>query len=160
MSFKAAVRAAPAPVDDAWRRGVRALANAHRSRVECADPRRLTGSIALDAALAGEADHANKPRWDYGLGYRPRRGAERAVWVEVHPAATANVGEVIDKLHWLRTWLRDEARQLETLTVTDEHIRAFVWIATGGVHIPRNSPQARRLSSQGLRMPRKILRLP
>ena len=159
MSFKAAVRAAPAPVSSAWRPGKRALANVHRSRIECTDPRRLTGSIALDAALAHEVDHANEPRWDYGLGYRPSRGSERAVWVEVHPAATTNVGEIIDKLHWLRRWLGDEARELESLTVTDGHSRPFVWIATGGVHIPPNSPQARRLSSQGLGMPRKLLRL-
>ena len=160
MSFKAAVRAAPVPVNEAWQPGKRALANAHRPRVECADPHRMTGSIALDAALANEADYASAPRWDYGLGYRTRRGAERAIWIEVHPAATANVGEVIDKLHWLRTWLRDEARQLESLTVTGGRVRPFVWIATGGVHIPRNSPQARRINTQGLRMPQKVLRLP
>ena len=160
MSFAAAVRAAPAPVDNAWQPGKRALANAHRSRIECADPHRLTGSIALDAALAGEADYTTAPRWDYGIGYQPRRGAERAVWIEVHPASTSNVGEVIDKLHWLRAWLRDEARQLESITVTDGRTRPFVWIATGGVHLSRNSPQARRLNSQGLRMPQKSLRLP
>ena len=160
MSFRAAARAAPAPVDRAWRPGKRALSSAHRSRVECEDAHRLTGSINLDSALATGARHANEPRWDYGLGYQPPHGAERAIWLEVHPAATSNVGEVITKLSWLRAWLRDEAPRLESLTVTDSDIPAFVWVATAGVHIPRNSPQARRLSSQGLRMPRRALRLP
>ena len=155
MSFKAAVRAAPAPVNRAWKPGKRALSNACRSRVECEDTRRLTGGINLDSALTKDADRANEPRWDYGLGYQPPHGAERAIWLEVHPSATSNVDEVIAKLSWLRAWLRNEAPRLESLTVTDSDIPAFVWVATAGVHIPRNSPQARRLSSQGLRMPRE-----
>ena len=160
MSFKAAVQAAPAPVNDAWQPGKRALSNVHRSRVECADPQRITGSIALDAVLARDADHANAQRWDYGLGYRPRNGNERAIWVEVHPASTSNVSEVIAKLRWLRAWLRDEAHNLDSLTVADEDGLPFVWIATAGVHIVPNSPQARKLSSEGIHRPQKALRLP
>ena len=160
MSFKAAVRAAPPPVDRAWKPGKRALPRAHHARAKCEDAHRLTGSIDLDSALAKNARHANEPRWDYGLGYQPPHGAERAIWLEVHPAATSNVGEVIAKLGWLRAWLRDEAPRLESLTVTDSDIPAFVWVATAGVHIPPNSPQARRLYRHGLRMPRRALRLP
>ena len=160
MSFAEAVRAAPAPVDSTYRNGKQALAGAYRSRVTCADPRRLTGSIDLDSALAQESGYANAPRWDYGIGYRPRRAAECALWVEVHPASTTNVGEVIRKLNWLRTWLRSEAPRLASLTAGDGRIPPFVWIATAGAHIPRNSPQARQLATAGLDMPRKVLELP
>lgn len=160
MSFEEGVRAAPAPVDRACRVGIQALKRAHRSRVSCADPRRLTRSIDLDSALSGEAEYANEPRWDYGIGYRPARSPERAIWVEVHPASTSNVREVIDKLNWLRTWLREDAPRLASLTVSDGGIRPFVWIATTGVHIPRNSLQARQLSTVGLDLPRGVLRLP
>ena len=160
MSFEEAVREAPSPVDRACRIGIQALKRADRSRVTCADTRRLTASIDLGSALSGEAEHANAPRWDYGIGFKPNRSTERAIWIEVHPASTSNVREVVNKLKWLRTWLREEAPQLASLTVSDGSIRAFVWIATGGVHIPRNSPQARQLSTAGLDMPRKVLRLP
>ena len=160
MSFEEAVRAAPAPVEGAYRSGKRALAGTYRSRVTCSEPRRLTGSIDLDSALSGEPGYANAPRWDYGIGYKPRRSPERAIWVEVHPASTSNVGEVISKLNWLRTWLRENTPQLASLTIADGPIRPFVWMATAAVHIPRNSPQARRLNTAGLDMPRRILRLP
>jgi len=120
----------------------------------------LTGSIDLDSALAGEAEHANEPRWDYGIGYKPKRAEERAIWIEVHPASTSNVREVISKANWLRTWLRDNAPQLALLTIGDGPVRPFVWIATARIQIPRNSPQARQLAIAGLDMPRKALRLP
>ena len=93
MSFQAAVQAAPTAVAGAYRPGKQALPGQHRSLVTCADSRRLTGSVNLDAAL--QASLPNAPRWDYGLGYQPVSGAERAVWIEVHPAATSNVGEVL-----------------------------------------------------------------
>ena len=160
MSFEEAVRAAPAPVDRAFCSGKQALAGAYRPRITCADPRRLTGSIDLDSALAGEPGYANARRWDYGIGYMPSRSAERAIWVEIHPAATSNVDEVLSKLNWLRTWLRTEAPRLNSLTTSNGRIRPFVWIATDAVRIPRNSPQARRLSTAGLEMPRKVLHLP
>jgi len=160
VSFEEAVRAAPAPVDRAYRSGKRALAREYRSRVACAEPRRLTGSIDLDSALSSEPGYANAPRWDYGIGYKPRCAEERAIWIEVHPASTSNVREVISKANWLRTWLRENAPPLALLTIGDGPIRPFVWIATARVHIPRNSPQARQLAIAGLDMPRKALRLP
>ena len=76
MSFEEAVRAAPAPVNRAYRNGKQALLGAYRSRVICTEPRRLTGSIDLDSALAGEPGHANAPRWDYGIGHLQGRAAE------------------------------------------------------------------------------------
>ena len=160
MSFEEAVREAPSPVDCACRSGLQALKRADRSRVTCTEPRRLTGSVNLDSALARETQHANAPRWDYGIGYKPGRAAERAIWVEVHPASTSSVREVINKLNWLRTWLREDAPGLASLTVSSGNIRPFVWIATAGVHIPRNSRQARQLSEAGLAMPRRFLQLP
>ena len=160
MSFEEAVRAAPAPVDRAYRSGKRALARKYRSQVICAEPRRLTGSIDLDSALSSEPGYANAPRWDYGVGYKPRSAEERAIWIEIHPASTSNVREVISKVNWLRKWLRENARQLDLLTIEGGPIRSFVWIATTRVHIPQNSPQARQLAIAGLNMPRRALQLP
>ena len=80
------------------------------------------------------------------------------MWVEVHTATTREVSAVIRKLEWLRTWLRTEAEHLNRLT-DDVGQDSFVWIATNGDHIPRNSPQFRRLQRTAIRQPRKQLTL-
>ena len=161
MSFKKAVQAEPAPVKDAYRAGTQALERKHRKRVTCEDPRRLTGSIYLDKALERESDYANTARWDYGLGYRPAAGRpEQAVWIEVHSATTKEVTAVLKKLNWLRGWLNDGAGCLKRMTDRAAPDIRFVWIASKGVNIPRNSPQARRLTRCAIQGPKKRLSLP
>lgn len=159
MTFKEAVAAAAPPVDAAYKPGKQALERRHRGKVDCADRQRLTGSINLDEALAREPGYANQPRWDYGLGYRPESGPECAVWVEVHSATTSEVSKVLRKLEWLRDWLNAEAEQLQKLTAAASGAR-FVWVASKGIQISGNSPQARLLSSSALSKPRKRLLLP
>lgn len=132
------------------------MENRHRSKVTCADPQRLTGSIDLDSALARQPGYANDPRWEYGLGYRPRNGQEQAVWVEVHPAKTDEVSSVLRKQQWLREWLNANATLLKQLTDrTGEDIR-FVWIASAGVKILKNSPQSRQLSRSGVHLKSRL----
>ena len=159
MTFKDAVKAAPYPVNGAYCPGTQALENRHRNRVSCTDPRRLTGSIDLDSALGKAPGYANAPRWDYGLGYKPARGREQAVWVEVHAATTSEVRAVLNKLRWLRDWLNAEAGQLRQLTNLADGGRRYVWIASGGDSINRNSRQFRTLSKSGIRLMSR-LRLP
>ena len=159
MTFREAVEAAPHPVNGAYHPGKRALENRHRNLVTCAEPRRLTGSIDLDSALRQEPAHAQAPRWDYGLGYRATNGPERAVWIEVHSATTKEVSAVLRKLQWLRDWLNGNAEQLCQMTnLTCSNIR-FVWIASSGVKIPPNSPQARRLNQSAINRVRERLQL-
>jgi hypothetical protein len=160
MTFKEAVEMAPPPVNRAYRAGKKALANQYRSRVTCPDSRRLTGSIDLDSVLQKTPGHADKPRWDYGLGYRPANGKEQAIWVEVHSATTKEVSAVLKKLQWLRDWLNSGAQELRQLTDFASDNCRFVWIASSSVKISRNSPQARRLSQSGLPNVQRHLRLP
>ena len=137
MSFRNAVRATP-PVSVAYRPGLQALREIDRKRVSCRDSRKVTGSLDLDGALKAERPH--EPRWDYGIGYR-----EGVVWVEVHPASSSHIGDVIAKHDWLKAWLRDEAPRLHELP------REFVWVASGAVSLPPGSPQRRRLAQAGIR---------
>lgn len=159
MTFKEAVEAAPTPVNGAYCAGKQALANKHRKLVTCADSRRLTGSIDLDSALQKVPGHADKPRWDYGLGYTPANGQQQAIWIELHSATTKEVSAVLKKLQWLRDWLNSEARELRQLTDFANANCRFVWIASSSVKISRNSPQARRLSQSGLRRVQRDLSL-
>ena len=160
MNFKEAVREAPAPVDGAYRPGKMALENRHRKLVTCSDSRRITGSIDLDRALAKEPEYANKPRWDYGLGYQSAAGREQAIWVEVHSAQTSEVSAVIRKFQWLRDWLQENADQLRKLTERADSDIRYVWIASNGVKITPHSRQAKQLSISGIGRPKRNLGLP
>ena len=153
MTFRMAVEAAPPPVNGAYRPGKQAL-NGYRNRVNCADSRRLTGSMDLDSALKKEQAHA--ARWDYGLGYKPPRGREQAIWVEVHAATTGEVSRVLDKLQWLKDWLNGEAEDLKRLTDRAGADIRYVWIARGKVRIPSHLPQARRLNQSGLSLKTRL----
>lgn len=160
MTFEDAVRESPAPVSDAYQPGKQALKGEHREQVACAQPRRFTGSIDLEAALvAGRVQTAMNP-WDYGIGFRERDGREVALWIEVHPATTREVSTVLKKLAWLQGWLRQEAPELQALSHGRSAGGSFFWLATAaGVHITPNSSEARRLAAAGLALPRRTLEL-
>lgn len=142
MTFREAVEATPG-LHAGWRPGLQALRRQHREKVAPKDPRSLTGSLDLDGALQAARPH--EPRWDYAIG-QLRDGSEHVHWVEVHPAQTRNVGEVLAKLQWLQTWRRASAPELDRLP--PEHW----WIATNGVDIPSGTPQHRRLAAAGLKV--------
>ena len=160
MSFREAVEDASSPVNGAYREGIQALEHRHRRHVTCGDSRRLSGSIDLDKALARDPEHANASRWDYGIGYKPEKGPEQAVWIEVHSATTREVSAVLQKLRWLRDWLNNDAEYLLRMTNATAKDRRYVWIASAGVRIPKNSPQARQLNASGIGKVLRHLSLP
>jgi hypothetical protein len=123
-----------------YRSGLQAVRTSDRQRITCRDGRLLTGSIDTDRALL--ASYPDESRWDYGIGVKNDR--EHVVWVEIHPASSSHVQEVIDKLKWLHSWLRAEAPLLGQLTPF------FVWVASGRVALTPNSPQRRRVAQAGI----------
>ena len=141
MTFRDAVTGTNG-LTHAYRDGLQALKATDRPRIRCADPRKLTGSVDLDHALSDS--HPNDPRWDYGIGVRNRRRSEVVIWVEVHPASSRHIQNVLDKLSWLRRWLASSAPLLDQLP------RRFVWVASGKVALPRDSQQRRRLAAEGI----------
>lgn len=150
MTFKSAVYATPS-VATAYKSGLRALRAGDRGKVSSGDPRKLTGSIDLDDALREFAPTA--PRWDYGIGFKS--GGERAIWIEVHPASSLSIDDMLAKLSWLKNWLQSEAPDLRAPTDGK-----FYWIATDGrIAITPGSRQARRLASNGLIGPRRHVTL-
>ncbi|GIV16886.1 MAG: hypothetical protein KatS3mg022_2321 [Armatimonadota bacterium] len=152
-TFRQAVEQCPDLGMSAWQPGLQALGQ-NSQRVRCSDTRRLTGSVFLGEAL--KEQYPGSPRWDYGIGWRESR-REVALWIEVHPAHTGEVETVLRKLQWLKWWLAASAPALGDITPQDRS--PFHWIATDSVSIPKNSPQARRLSQSGLRYPVRILQL-
>ena len=160
MTFILAVQNAPEVVARAFLLGKQALRGNHAAQVACMDERRWTGSINIDQALMGEADHAQACRWDYGLGYLDPTGTERAVWVEVHSAETSEVSKIICKLTWLKDYLSQHCTDLWELTQKGDQATRFVWLASGRCNIPSHMPQLRRLRTAGLQPPARRLELP
>jgi hypothetical protein len=151
MRFRQAVAATPS-VQGHYHSGLRALPAGDAARIRCPNPRRLTGSVNVDRAL--QPTQPSAPRWDYGIGFR-RGSKEIAVWVEVHPASSTSIAEMLRKLEWLRNWLDTEALELKKLTEGDYH-----WISTDAtIAITPNSPQAKKLAGLGLRGPKRGLEL-
>jgi len=151
MTFEQAVRETP-DVSSAYCPGLQAIRRCDRTHMDCPDTSVLAGSINLDEAV--ETLYPSDPRWDYGIGLVVNQRDDRVIWVEVHPASTSNVGEMLRKRDWLRAWLKTSAPKVRRL-----QCHAFYWVASGRIAISRNSPQARRLAESGMRFPTKHLKI-
>ena len=137
-TFKSIVQAVPA-IAGAYREGLQALESKDAGKVKPQNPRKLSGSVYLDKCLKTTNPH--DARWDYVIGYR-----EKAYFVEVHPANTSNVDEVVKKKKWLDGWLKTNALDLKAMMAGT----SYYWIASGKVAILPNSPQARKIAKNKL----------
>lgn len=137
-TFKSIVQAIPA-IAGAYREGLQALESKDAGKVKPQNPRKLSGSVYLDKCLKTSNPH--DARWDYVIGYR-----EKAYFVEVHPANTSNVDEVVKKKKWLDVWLKTNALDLKAMMAGT----SYYWIASGKVAILPNSPQARKIAKNKL----------
>lgn len=137
-TFKSIVQAIPA-IAGAYREGLQALESKDAGKVKPQNPRKLSGSVYLDKCLKTTNPH--DARWDYVIGYR-----EKAYFVEVHPANTSNVNEVVKKKKWLDVWLKTNALDLKAMMAGT----GYYWIASGKVAILPNSPQARKIAKNKL----------
>jgi hypothetical protein len=149
MRFQAAV-ANSNDVRDFYQAGLQALLERDRNRLSCEDPRKISGSLNLDAAVAGL--YPNQPRWDYGIGIKKTGSTDEAIWIEVHPADANQVQKLIDKLTWLKNWLDNRARDLMNITERDS---PYIWVSSGRVSFQQTSPQAKRLALAGITFPRE-----
>jgi hypothetical protein len=160
MKFKHAVERGTIPIRTAYKVGLTALRNESR-RVTSGDPRRFTGSIALDKIFKTTLPTAH--RWDYGIGYVTSKNKEVAIWIEVHPAETSEIVVLIKKLNWLKTFLNNpENEQLKTLTkaAATASLVPFQWIASKGVDLRPTTKQEKMLRMAGLDRPKAYLSLP
>lgn len=151
MSFGNAVNNTP-DLRGAWYGGLQALSSTDRGRLIVQDTRSIAGSVNIDVAL--RIKFPNESRWDYAIGYqRTGERAEIVYWVEVHPANTGSVNEVLAKLDWLRKWMSGNAPSLDSMK------RQFVWISSGKTSFTSGSPQQKQLALQGVRHVGRVLRI-
>jgi len=152
VNFKKALRSTP-HLANAWAAGLGALRTRDRDHVEPEDPRRLAGSADLDSALRDQ--HPNAHRWDFAIGYRHTNRKEDCVyWVEIHTANDHEVAVVLDKLAWLRGWLKGDGQLLRRFECD------FVWVSSGTTSFTPGSPQVKKFAQLGLQHKGSLLRIP
>lgn len=142
--FHTAVDKTP-DISGAFMNGLAAL-KGNSNKIFPQNTRLIEGSVDIDSATAKLYPHDN--RWDYVLGYD-----RKAYFVEVHPANSSNVREMLNKLAWLRNWLSKSARALNNIKAD----KAFIWIQTGKVSLPKNTPQYRAAVSHHLLPQQKLI---
>lgn len=128
-----------------FKEGLGGVKGADKSKIVCPNTRDINGSVDIDGCLAKQYPSEN--RWDYAIGYQ-----EKCYFVEIHPASTSEIDTVINKLTWLKAWLK---KQRSPLLVNHA---GFYWVASGKVSINKNSPQARKLATSGMAMPARHCR--
>ena len=126
-----------------WQPGLSGLRKAHAGGVR---DKRAQQSCDIDAFYAKAEPQAH--RWDYVVE-RPASGARTGAGVEVHPASTGEVASMIAKKLWAEARLHADEPGL--------HMTKWHWLATGGIHIPATTPQARALAKAGIARPQKVI---
>lgn len=145
------------------RDGLQALRRPHRGAIDPTDPRRLTGSVDLEACLDQLAAYRGAAKWDYGIGFLAPRDDERcAVWAEVHNATPGDVAAMRAKLASLKRWLADDGRTLHAATQAGRQAfggTPFRWIVVGSTSVPPSTRSFRAAAQEGLGAPERVLRL-
>lgn len=150
MTFKEAVSTVRG-LRDSCLEGLGAIENSHTGLIRCGDPRQLRGSLNLDWEL--RTYYPNAARWDYGVAASAQTGGERIFWIEVHPASSGHVDQILSKHRWLMEWLANDGRALRDCSSRHE----FHWVGTGRAFPPGTGPGMRRVAQAGIKGPTRIL---
>jgi len=145
VTFREAVENVPA-LKAGFREGLGAVEGRWRPKIQPADSRLLNGSVDIDTCTKNALP--DETRWDYAVGYNGR-----VHYIEVHPAETSNVKDVLAKFQWLKEWLRTSAPSLDQVP---RGRPSFCWVATGKINIPKTAPQFRKLKESGLVLAERI----
>lgn len=137
-TFRDAVEACK-DIRGAYQTGLKALGK-QSVVVQATNKRELSGSVDIDKATLPLYPHA--ARWDYVVGYK-----ERAYFVEIHPANTSNVAEMVRKVEWLKDWLDEKGEPLKKIKV-----KPYYWVPSGKVAILPKSKQARLLGTNNIKL--------
>lgn len=105
----------------------------------------IDGSVDIDSAVKNL--RPGEPRWDYAVGY-----LDEAYFIEVHPADTKNVDEMVKKVTWLKKWLTDVAPDLKKLHKSG----TYHWIPSGRVKILKNSTQYKKIVANNLLISKQL----
>jgi hypothetical protein len=121
--------------------GKQALQRIDRSRVEEGTSIKVVDSLDLDGATRG--GHSRENRWDYLIGVS--RADCSVVAVEVHPASAGQAKTIVAKKKAAQNVLRSSL-------VQGAVVHRWYWVASGKTTLTRNTPEARLLDANGIRL--------
>lgn len=122
--------------------GLAAFEERDKSKINCRDTRKITGSIYLDRDLQSEFPDDN--RWDYIVGYGSADN-EKVWFIEVHPAISSEVEIMVEKTCWLKNWIEHRAVEFKKIN------SGMFWVASGKVHIQKHVALLKQLSKLGVK---------
>lgn len=147
MSFKKDVERIQ-EIRACYQTGLKALSG-DSDKVKCQETRNLDGSVNLDDCV--KSKYPNAARWDYIVSYN-----DQNYFIEVHPASTGEVKEIIKKLTWLKRWLKKKGSKLYQKRSDN---KPFRWVSSGKISISKTSKYARQLNQNGIGLPKKMTQL-
>lgn len=134
-------------VKGGYRVGKQAIKNTDRRKVDAVDKDKLQGSLDIDSQV--KALYPDEPRWDYALSYN-----DKIYYFEIHPAETSEVEKVVDKLRWLKSWLKTKATEIDKLPKS-EH--PYTWVQSGRYAILPTAREKMKLSVSGINTANKLI---
>ena len=135
-------------ISNGYENGLKALGN-HSNKINAENNDFINGSVDIDKNT--KSIYPNCNRWDYAISYN-----YEVYFIEVHPACTSEVQTVLDKLNWLKDWLKSSAPEINKLKAKSF---PYIWLFTKRFNILKTSSKYRILSKNGLK-PIKKLNLP
>lgn len=124
-----------------FQNGLGALKKAEKIYVKVPDTKLIGGSVALDDAAKEFYPQSN--RWDYAIEYEGN-----TFFIEIHPASTSEIDCVIEKVKFVKEWLRNNCPDILELPYKEVGARCFYWVSSGGtdLRITPGSRQAKKLA--------------
>ncbi len=102
----------------------------------------ILGSINIDFCY--EKIYPNQNRWDYII-FLDLKNYSPCQCIEIHCAKSEAVSLIEKKLNWLKDLIK-------SLNGNIKKDYCFIWIATDGIHIPKGTPQYRKLQTLGIKL--------
>ncbi len=133
-------------IGDCYQKGLKAMGK-YSKKVIPKNANNISGSVNLEECLSEPEE--GEARWDYMVGYEGE-----AYFIEVHPADSKNVGEMIKKVQWLKQWLKQNP-DIKGLTANKDPFR---WVSTNGYNI--KGRYEKRIAENGLTLPKEKTTLP
>lgn len=140
MTFKEAVEGTP-EIATCLQTGLKALGG-NSKKIKLRHTSLCEGSVDIDVCVSKLYPSSN--RWDYCFSYNGE-----VFFVEVHSAITSEVSTVLNKLTWLKKWLRDSAPELDNLKAKSR--TPFYWVQSSGFSILPQSKQFRSAVQAGIK---------